>query len=287
MKEPRTVTRILSSRPTLEGAGVHLKRAFGNYEVPLLDPFLLLDDFHSTNPRDYILGFPWHPHRGIETVTYMIRGSVDHGDSMGNVGTIGSGDVQWMTAGSGIIHQEMPRPYEGMMQGFQLWVNLPSSKKMMGPRYRGITDRQIPITTPSRGVGMRVIVGKAGRVDGPVRDLVVEAEYLDVDLKTHAEFEHPIRKGNRAFAYIFEGQGFFDSDNRYPVANENLVIFGDGDHIVSKAGKDGMRFLLVSGKPIGEPVAWRGPIVMNTEKELDIAFEEYWNGKFIKHVSRL
>ncbi|MCJ7463513.1 MAG: pirin family protein, partial [Thermoplasmata archaeon] len=224
---------------------------------------------------------------GIETVTYMIGGSVDHGDSMGNAGTIGSGDIQWMTAGSGIIHQEMPRPYDGMMQGFQLWVNLPSSKKMMGPRYRGITDRLIPITTPSRGVGIRVIAGKAGRVEGPVRDLVVEAEYLDVDLKTHAEFEHQIRKGNRAFAYVFEGQGFFDPDNSYPVANENLVIFGDGDHIVSKAGKNGMRFLLVSGKPIGEPVAWRGPIVMNTEKELDIAFEEYWNGKFIKHVSRL
>jgi redox-sensitive bicupin YhaK (pirin superfamily) len=287
MKEPRTVSGILSSRPTLEGAGVHLTRAFGNYEVPFLDPFLLLDDFHSTNPRDYILGFPWHPHRGIETVTYMIRGSVDHGDSMGNVGTIGSGDVQWMTAGSGIIHQEMPRPYDGMMQGFQLWVNLPSSKKMMGPRYRGITDKQIPITTPSRGVGIRVIAGKAGRVEGPVKDLVVEAEYLDVDLKTHAEFEHQIRKGDKAFAYVFEGQGFFDPDSRYPVANENLIIFGDGDHIVSRAGKDGMRFLLVSGRPIGEPVAWRGPIVMNTEKELDIAFEEYWNGKFIKHVSRL
>jgi len=287
MKEPRTVSRILSSRPTLEGAGVHLKRAFGNYEVPLLDPFLLLDDFHSTKPQDYILGFPWHPHRGIETVTYMIRGSVDHGDSMENVGTIGSGDVQWMTAGSGIVHQEIPRPYDGMMQGFQLWVNLPSSKKMMGPRYRGITENQIPITTPSRGVGIRVIAGKTGRVEGPVRDLVIEAEYLDVDLKTHAEFEHSIRKGNRAFAYVFEGQGFFDPDSSYPVANENLVIFGDGDHIVSRAGKDGMRFLLVSGKPIGEPVAWRGPIVMNTEKELEIAFEEYWNGKFIKQVSRL
>jgi redox-sensitive bicupin YhaK (pirin superfamily) len=287
MKEPRTVSRILSSRPTLEGAGVHLKRAFGNYEVPLMDPFLLLDDFHSTDPRDYILGFPWHPHRGIETVTYMIRGSVDHGDSMGNVGRIESGDVQWMTAGSGMIHQEMPRPYDGMMQGFQLWVNLPSSKKMMGPRYRGIMDRQIPITSPSRGVGIRVIAGKAGRVEGPVRDLVVDAEYLDVDLKTHAEFEHSIRKGNRAFAYVFEGQGFFDPDSSYPVANENLVIFGDGDHIVSRAGKVGMRFLLVSGEPIGEPVAWRGPIVMNTEQELDVAFEEYWNGKFIKHVSRM
>ena len=286
MKEPRAVSGILSSRPTLEGAGVHLKRAFGNYEVPLLDPFLLLDDFHSPNPRDYILGFPWHPHRGIETVTYMIRGSVDHGDSMGNVGAIGSGGVQWMTAGSGIIHQEMPRPYDGMMQGFQLWVNLPSSKKMMGPRYRGITDKQIPITTPSRGVGIRVIAGKAGRVEGPVRDLVVEAEYLDVDLKSHTEFEHSIRKGNKAFAYIFEGQGFFDPDHSYPVANENLVIFGDGDHIVSRAGKDGMRFLLVSGRPIGEPVAWRGPIVMNTEKELDVALDEYWKGTFVKHHTK-
>lgn len=286
MKEPRPISRIMSSQPTLEGAGVHLRRAFGNYEVPMLDPFLLLDDFHSTNPRDYVLGFPWHPHRGIETVTYMIRGSVDHGDSMGNVGTIGSGDVQWMTAGSGIIHQEMPRRYDGMMQGFQLWVNLPSTKKMMAPRYRGITDKHIPLTTPSRGVGIKVIAGKAGRVEGPVRDLVAETEYLDVDLKIHAEFEHPIRAGNKAFAYVFEGQGFFDTENKYPVASENLVIFGEGDHIVSRAGKNGMRFLLVSGKPIGEPVAWRGPIVMNTEKELNIAFEEYWTGKFIKHAAR-
>lgn len=286
MKEPRAVSRITSSVPTLEGAGVRLKRAFGNYEVPMLDPFLLLDDFHSTDPRDYLLGFPWHPHRGIETVTYMIRGAVEHGDSMGNSGTIGSGDVQWMTAGSGIIHQEMPRSHEGMMQGFQLWVNLPASKKMMGPRYKGIADKHIPITTPSRGVGIRVIAGKAGRVEGPVRNLAVETEYLDIDLKTHAEFEHPIRKGNKTFAYVFEGQGFFDSDNRYPVANENLVIFGDGDHIVSKAGKNGMRFLLVSGKPIGEPVAWRGPIVMNTEKELDFAFDEYWKGTFVKHHTK-
>ena len=285
MKEPRPVQRITSSVPTLEGAGVRLKRAFGSYEVPMLDPFLLLDDFHSSDPRDYLAGFPWHPHRGIETVTYVVRGAIEHGDSMGNGGTIGSGDVQWMTAGSGIIHQEMPRSYTGMMQGFQLWVNLPASKKMMPPRYRGITEKLIPTSTPTRGVGIKVIAGKAARAEGPVRDLVVETEYIDVDMKPHAELEHPIVKGNKAFAYVFEGQGFFDPDNRYPVVAENLVIFGDGDHIISRASKGGMRFLLVSGKPIGEPVAWRGPIVMNTEKELDRAFEEYWGGKFIKQAT--
>jgi len=286
MKEPRPVQRITSSVPILEGAGVRLKRAFGDYEVPMLDPFLLLDDFHSSDPRDYIAGFPWHPHRGIETVTYVVRGAIEHGDSMGNGGTIGSGDVQWMTAGSGIIHQEMPRPYTGLMQGFQLWVNLPASKKMMAPRYRGITEKLIPTSTPTKGVGIKVIAGKAARAEGPVRDLLVETECIDVEMKPHAEFEHPIIKGNKAFAYVFDGRGFFDPDNRYPVAAENLIIFGDGDHIISRTGKVGMRFLLVSGKPIGEPVAWRGPIVMNTEKELDVAFEEYWSGKFIKDATR-
>jgi redox-sensitive bicupin YhaK (pirin superfamily) len=257
-------------------------RAFGYYEVTKLDPFLLLDDFHSADPRDYVAGFPWHPHRGIETVTYMIRGNVDHGDSIGNSGTIGSGDVQWMTAGSGIVHQEMPREYLGMMQGFQLWVNLPASNKMMDPRYRGITRDQVPTSRPTKGVEVKVIAGKVGRVEGPVRDLVVEAEYLDVAVGPGMEFDRAIRNGNSAFAYVFEGQGFFDPSNRGPAGAGSLVMFGDGDQVESKAGRDGMRFLLVSGKPIREPVAWRGPIVMNTEKELDIAFEEYWSGRFIK-----
>lgn len=257
-------------------------RAFGFYEVPRLDPFLMLDDFHSSNPRDYMAGFPWHPHRGIETVTYMIRGDFDHGDSIGNSGTIGSGEVQWMTAGSGIIHQEMPREYRGMMQGFQLWVNLPASNKMMDPRYRGITADKIPSTRTSKGVDVKVIAGKVGRIEGPVKDLVVEVEYLDVSVGPGMEFDHGISKGNSAFAYVFEGQGFFDSSNRGPAGAGSLIMLGDGDQIETKAGKDGVRFLLVSGRPIGEPVAWRGPIVMNTERELDIAFDEYWNGRFIK-----
>ena len=286
MKDIRTVARILTSQPTLEGAGVRLRRAFGYYEVPMLDPFLMLDDFHSSDPRDYMAGFPWHPHRGIETVTYVIRGRIDHGDSIGNSGTIGSGDVQWMTAGSGIVHQEMPKEYTGMMQGFQLWVNLPASDKMMDPRYRGITQAEVPTSKPSKGAEVKIIAGKVGRVEGPVRDLVVEAEYLDVDLRPGTEFEHPIKKGNNAFAYVFEGQGFLDASNRAPAGVGNLAMFGDGDEVSTRAGKDGMRFLLASGKPIREPVAWRGPIVMNTERELDIAYEEYWSGRFLKSVAK-
>lgn len=285
MNEPMPVAVVMTSRQTLEGAGVRVSRAFGYYEAPRLDPFLLLDDFHSADPRDYLAGFPWHPHRGIETVTYMIRGDMDHGDSMGNSGRIGSGDVQWMTAGGGIIHQEMPREYKGTMQGFQLWVNLPAAKKMMEPRYRGITKDQIPTLSPSKGVHIKVLAGKAGRTQGPVKDLVTEVEYLDVETSPQTEFEHSIRKGMRTFAYVFEGEGSFDVDSRNSVGAGNVVVFADGDHIISRAGKSGMRFLLVSGTPIQEPVAWRGPIVMNTERELDIAFEEYWSGKFIKPVS--
>jgi hypothetical protein len=284
MTEPRPVVAVQSSQPTIEGAGVRLKRAFGNYEAPHLDPFLLLDDFHSADPRDYIAGFPWHPHRGIETVTYVVEGNVDHGDSIGNSGTIGSGDVQWMTAGGGIVHQEMPREHRGTMQGFQLWLNLPASNKMMAPGYRGITKEQIQTSTPSKGVGMKVIAGKVGRIEGPVKDLIVEAEYLDVEMSPYAEFDHKTRKGWKAFAYVFRGDGSFDPANRDKVGTENLLVFGNGDSVVSRAGKNGLRFLLVSGKPIGEPIAWRGPIVMNTEEELDVAYEEYWSGRFLRHA---
>lgn len=284
MKAARAIDGIIPSRLTLEGAGVRLKRAFGPYEVPLLDPFLLLDDFHSDNPADYMAGFPWHPHRGIETVTYMIRGEVEHGDSIGNRGTISSGDVQWMTAGSGIIHQEMPKRYDGMMQGFQLWVNLPASSKMMRPRYRGITREQISSITSKRGVAVRVIAGEVEGVEGPVKDLVVDAEYLDVEMQPDREFEHPVRKGNKAFAYVFEGGGSFEPKSHHEIGAEHLIIFQDGDHVEVKTSKSAVRFLLVSGKPIGEPVAWRGPIVMNSERELDEAFEEYWSGNFIKSV---
>ena len=282
MAETRPIAAAQYSQATLEGAGVRLKRAFGYHETPRLDPFLLLDDFHSADPRDYVAGFPWHPHRGIETVTYVINGNIDHGDSIGNSGTIGSGDVQWMTAGGGIIHQEMPRPHPGMMQGFQLWVNLPASKKMMQPRYRGITIDQIPSVQQSKGVEMRVIAGRFGKAEGPVKDLVVDSEYFDVDMVPHSEFEQRVNRDHMAFAYVFGGEGSFSRANQ-AIGAETLVVFGDGDEVTARAGRNGLRFLLVSGKPIREPIAWRGPIVMNTWKEIDQAYDEYWNGRFLRY----
>lgn len=279
----RKIDRILKSKPTLEGAGVHLLRAFGYNEVPHLDPFLLLDDFHSHNPDDYIAGFPWHPHRGIETVTYMLEGFVEHGDSMGNKGVILPGDVQWMTAGSGIIHQEMPKGYNGNMWGFQLWVNLPSSHKMMEPRYREVKKEQIPAVTINENVEIKVICGNFMDTKGPVRDIVVDPEYLDITMAKGAEFEHNIKRGYRVFAYVIGEGGYFDTDKEKTISNEHLVIFKDGDKVKIKAGERGLRFLLVSGKPLDEPVAWAGPIVMNTQDELDLAFREYRDGTFIKN----
>jgi len=284
MSNIRKVDRIIDSKPTIEGAGVHLKRAFGFSEVPLFDPFLLLDDFHSNNPDEYIAGFPWHPHRGIETVTYMINGVVKHGDSIGNMGSIYSGDVQWMTAGSGILHQEMPQRYEGLFQGFQLWVNLPSSHKMMKPRYRGIESEQIPIVSPKQGIKIRLIAGTLDDKRGPVHDLVVNVEYLDVKLAPDIEYEYSTMSGYKIFAYVFEGNGFFEVENENQIGKEHLVLFKNGRKIIIKSGNQGIRFLLVSGKVIGEPVAWRGPIVMNTQQELELAFEEYQKGTFIKNI---
>jgi redox-sensitive bicupin YhaK (pirin superfamily) len=278
----RAVERIFASRPTIEGAGVRLKRAFGYYEVPAFDPFLMLDDFHSENPADYVAGFPWHPHRGIETVTYMIRGTVEHGDTLGNRGTIRSGDVQWMTAGGGILHQEMPQPYVGRMQGFQLWVNLPASQKMMRPRYRDIRSSDIPDASPKKGVDVKVIAGQFEGTQGPVKDLVVDTEYIDVSMVPGRRFDHAVRQGNRVFAYVFEGEGLFGHNAINPLGAEHVALFSDGSHVTVRTAKSPVRFLLVSGPPIGEPVAWRGPIVMNTEQELDLAFQEYWTGKFIK-----
>ncbi len=279
----RKIDKISTSIPTIEGAGVNLKRAFGYYEVPLLDPFLLLDDFRSDNPDDYLAGFPWHPHRGIETVTYMLEGRVEHGDSMGNKGVIGPGDVQWMTAGSGIIHQEMPKGSNGHMGGFQLWVNLPSTHKMMEPRYRDVKNEQIPEVLIDNGVRVRVISGEVNKKRGPVRDIVVDIEYLDVAMEPGTEFEHAIKKGYRTFAYIIEGSGYFDTEKKRKTGNGHLVIFKDGDDVRIAANDSVFRFLLISGNPLGEPVAWRGPIVMNTQEELQVAFDEYRNGTFIKH----
>ena len=268
------------SRPTLEGAGVRLHRAFGNPEVPQFDPFLLLDDFHSNNPKDYLAGFPWHPHRGIETVTYIINGVVEHSDSIGNQGKINSGDVQWMTAGSGIIHQEMPKRTDGMMQGFQLWVNLPSSAKMMEPRYRDVTARTIPETKISHGVTAKIIAGRVNGIEGPANDLIVNTQYLDVTVEQREEFTYNIPKGHMAFAYVFEGRGFFNPSEEIGVLN--LIMFGNENKVKVRGSSDGVRFLLISGKPIGEPISWHGPIVMNSQQELVKAFQEYEEGTFVK-----
>ena len=280
----RKVKLVLKSRVTMEGAGVRLKRAFG-YADPSLDPFLLLDDFHSENPADYLAGFPFHPHRGIETITYMIHGQIEHGDSMDNTGVIGAGDVQWMTAGSGIIHQEMPKKNinDPLLAGFQLWANLPASHKMMDPRYRDIKKEQIPEVVLADGVKVKIICGEIDGVKGPVQDVITDPEYLDVYMDPNTEFKHLIDTTHNVFAYIIEGEAIFEPSKDKFVSAENLVIYREGDELVVKTKEKPVRFLLISGKPIGEPVAWRGPIVMNTEEELRVAFREYSQGTFIKH----
>lgn len=284
MNTIRKISKIIQSQPVLEGAGVHLNRAFGSHDVPLFDPFLMLDDFRSGNPAHYLAGFPWHPHRGIETITYVLTGDVEHGDSMGNSGIISSGDMQWMTAGSGIIHQEMPRgDTHGRLEGFQLWANLPGSHKMMAPRYREISHRQIPEITLDNGVKVKVVCGKIGACEGPVKEIIIDPEYLDVAVPPRTRFNHQTKKGHTVFAYIIQGKGYFDDMNQMPAENGMVCLYEDGEQISVQTGMDSVRFLLISGKPIGEPVAWRGPIVMNTRAELELAFAEYQNGTFIKH----
>jgi len=267
----------------------------------MFDPFLLLDDFRSDNPSHYLKGFPWHPHRGIETITYVLRGDVEHGDSMGNRGTISSGDVQWMTAGNGIIHQEMPKgDSQGKMYGFQLWANLPASHKMMDPRYRDVKSSQIPEVTLANGTKVRIICGAVDGREGPVRDIVIDPEYLDMTVPPDSQFTHPTKRGHTVFVYIIGGKGYFcqeknpfsyevqgvnyfDTQRDPFLGNETVVLFDDGDEIMVSTEDEAVRFLLVSGRPIGEPVAWYGPIVMNTREELRVAFEEYSAGTFIKH----
>jgi redox-sensitive bicupin YhaK (pirin superfamily) len=297
----RKIKKVWKSKPTIEGAGVCLRRGFGYYQMPQLDPFLLLDDFHSNNPSDYLQGFPWHPHRGIETITYVLQGEVDHGDSMGNAGRITSGDIQWMTAGSGIIHQEMPKgDASGRMWGFQLWANLPSSHKMMPPRYQDFKSAQIPEVSLRSGIRARVVAGELGGVKGPVSDVVIDPEYLEVSVPSNAQFTHPGSRENTVFAYVIEGEGYFDpernafaqgviADSYFDLKRscifgpESLILYEEGDEVLISTEASPLRFLLVSGKPIGEPVAWQGPIVMNTREELQTAFEEYEKGTFIKH----
>ncbi len=296
----RPIKSIIQSQPTIEGAGVKLRRAFGFGNTAEFDPFLLLDDFRNDNPQDYRAGFPWHPHRGIETITYVLNGAVEHGDSLGNRGTLGAGDVQWMTAGSGILHQEMPQGDErGRMHGFQLWANLPASLKMTDPRYQDIVGRDIPEVVDDDGTRVRVICGSFWGKTGPVEGVAADPRYLDVWVPPRLRKTLPVESSRHAFAYVFEGSGSF-RDASAPRAvrtewvgdasgtpeltgNRSLVLFDTGDEITVQAGDAGMRFLLVSGRPIAEPVAWRGPIVMNTEAELRRAYAELQDGSFIKH----
>ena len=300
MGTTRSINKIIKSRPTIEGAGVHLKRAFGFNQAPQLNPFLLLDDFHSNDPNEFLMGFPWHPHRGIETITYVLSGKIEHGDSMGNSGVINSGDVQWMTAGSGIIHQEMPKgESDGSLWGFQLWANLPASHKMMEPRYREVKSEQIPEVILDNDVRVKVICGEIEGNKGPVQDIVTDPEYIDVTIPANTVFKHSTKMGYTVFAYVMKGNGSFDEneytyayevedaeysdlDNSSSIGPENLIMFNDGDRISVTSGDEGARFLLISGKPLNEPVAWYDPIVMNTQEELEIAFEEYRKGTLIK-----
>lgn len=286
MMTPRKIRRIFTGTPTLEGAGVHLKRAFGHAEAPLFDPFLLFDDFRSDTPAHYLQGFPWHPHRGIETITYVLAGDVEHQDSMGNKGIITAGDVQWMTAGSGIVHQEMPLGNDqGVMYGFQLWANLPASQKMMGPRYRDVKADQIPVVVTDQGATIRVVCGTVQGTHGPVSDIVIDPQYLDVALPPESTYTLPTKAGHTVIAYVIGGEGVFATDGQTPVGDGTLVLFEDGEGVHVTTGGKPVRFLFMAGKPIGEPVAWQGPIVMNTENELETAFEEYRAGTFIKQRS--
>ena len=280
----RVVTRVVKGSPTMEGAGVHLKRLFGFGAETDFDPFLLMDHFGSDRPEQYIAGFPWHPHRGIETITYVLEGMVEHMDSLGNSGIISSGDIQWMTAGSGIVHQEMPKgDTAGRMSGFQLWSNLPKADKMISPKYREIKAGKIPHVLLDDGTSVGIIAGTYQGVVGPVDDIVSHPIYFDVDLPTSGCFRHLIPSGHTTLAYVFKGEVYFgNGEGAEKVSAENLAVLSDAGDVAATASASGGRFILFSGKPLREPVAWRGPIVMNTEEELRIAFEEYRNGTFIK-----
>ena len=297
----RPVRDIAQSKPTIEGAGVRLRRAFGFGNTTEFDPFLLLDDFRNDRPQDYLAGFPWHPHRGIETITYVLSGTVEHGDSLGNRGLLGAGDIQWMTAGRGIMHQEMPRgDAQGRMHGFQLWANLPSSLKMTAPRYQDVKAVEIPEVVDDDGTHVRVICGDFSGKKGPVDGVAADPRYLDVFVPAGKRKTLKVEVERHAFAYVFEGDGSFRAAStpqgvltekqidgsevvmRERIGNRSLVLFDSGDEITVQAGAQGIRFLLVSGKPIKEPVAWYGPIVMNTQAELQQAVNELSNGTFIR-----
>jgi redox-sensitive bicupin YhaK (pirin superfamily) len=297
----RTIHKVFKGRPTMEGAGVLVKRAFGLPHVPELDPFLLLDEFTSDNPEDYLPGFPFHPHRGIETVTCVFRGNVEHRDSLGNSGTIHEGDVQWMTAGSGIIHQEMPKgDASGFLQGCQLWLNLPASEKMIHPRYREVKKAEIPQVAEKSGAVVRIIAGSVKDTPGPVQGIRANPLLCDVLLPPEGAFSHPVPIGHTTVAYVLEGSGYFDEkkgpytyevsggsyyqyEREMPIGSQHAVLYDDGDEVRIQAGPEGTRFLFMAAEPLYEPVAWGGSIVMNTEEELRTAFEEVRNGTFVKY----
>ena len=291
----RPVKQVIHPKPTLEGAGVRLQRGFGFGTTTEFDPFLLFDDFRNDNPTDYLAGFPWHPHRGIETITYVLTGTVEHGDSLGNRGSLGAGDIQWMTAGSGILHQEMPKgDQQGRMHGFQLWANLPSSLKMTKPRYQDVPGKDVPDVTDDDGTSVRVVCGEFWGRKGPIEGVAADPRYLDISVPPRTRRVIPVESSRHAFAYVFAGSGTFRDasepravrnelkDGEYDLGNRSLVLFDSGDEIVVESGDEGIRFLLVSGQPIEEPVAWYGPIVMNTQAELRQAMRELQLGTFIR-----
>jgi redox-sensitive bicupin YhaK (pirin superfamily) len=296
----RPVRKVLQTTATREGAGVKLQRAFGFGDTSEFDPFLLFDDFRNENPEDYRAGFPWHPHRGIETITYVLAGTVEHGDSLGNRGNLEAGDVQWMTAGSGILHQEMPRgDASGRMHGFQLWANLPASLKMTKPRYQDVAGKDIPVIVDDDGTAVRVICGEFWGGKGPIEGVAADPRYLDVSVPPGRQKRLAVETSRHAFAYVFAGSGSFrdasdpqgvlteeiatgDTVRDHDTRNRSLVLFDRGDEVVVQAGDEGIRFLLVSGKPIEEPVAWYGPIVMNTREQLQQALSDLKSGTFIK-----
>jgi redox-sensitive bicupin YhaK (pirin superfamily) len=277
----RKIESTLTSTPVLEGAGVKLQRVFGYPRKGWLDPFLMLDHFGSDDPADYMAGFPWHPHRGIETVTYMLTGAVEHEDSMGNKGIIQSGDIQWMTAGGGILHQEMPRKFDGVMSGFQLWVNLPAANKMMAPRYQDIPAASIP-EFDWKGIRIRLAAGVFHEYTGPVQDIMAKPLFMDITVPAGTEQTIDVEADHTVFAYVFEGSALFDADMKHPIEAGTLVKLIHGDQVFIAGGRLGGRFLLLSGKPLNEEIAWRGPIVMNTKEELYQAFEDYQTGRFVR-----